>query len=75
MHCTEVLEGKQIIAAEKMWWKSQSVCPPEMIQTSLLGRLQKKSLEHNECFYVASALEWSFIKSPTENINVLIQCF
>ena len=64
-----------VMAAEKMWWKSQSVYPPEMIQTSLLGRLQKKSLEHNECLYVTSALEWSSRKSPTKNVNVLFQCF
>ena len=27
---------------------------PEIIQTSVLGRLQKKSLGHNDCLYVAS---------------------
>ena len=32
MYCTEVLEGKQIMAAEKMWYKSHSAYPPEIIQ-------------------------------------------
>ena len=29
-------------------------CPPEIIQTSLLDRLQKKSLEHSDCLYISS---------------------
>ena len=31
-------------------------CYPEIIQTSTLGRLQKKSLEHSDCLYVASVI-------------------
>ena len=40
---------------KKSWWqKSHCVYPPEMMQNSSLGRLQKKSLEHNSSLYVAS---------------------
>ena len=44
--CAKFLEGKQVMEAEKMWYKSH-VCPPEITQTNLLIRLQKKPLEHN----------------------------
>ena len=33
--------------------KSHRVYPPKIIQTSLLGRLHKKSYEHNDYLYVA----------------------
>ena len=46
--CAKFLEGKQVMEAEKMWYKSH-VCPPEITQTNLLIRLQKKPLEHNDC--------------------------
>ena len=36
------------MVAEKMQQKSHHVYPPEIIQTGLLSRLQKKSLEHND---------------------------
>ena len=59
------------MAAEKMWWKSQSVYPPEMIQTSLLGRLQKKSLEHNEaCMW---HLHWNGV--PGNPPQKMLMCY
>ena len=41
-------DGKQIMAAEKMRQKSHRVYLSEIIQSSSLGRWQKKSLEHND---------------------------
>ena len=38
----KILEGKQIMTAEKLQLKSHCVYPPEIIRTSSLGRLQKK---------------------------------
>ena len=51
--CKIVNKCKQIMLAEKMWWKSHCVYP-EIIQSSLMGRLQEKSLEYNNCLYIAS---------------------
>ena len=48
------VEGKQIMAAEKMQQKPHRVYPPEIIQTNSLGRLQKKLLKYNDCLYAAS---------------------
>ena len=59
---------KQIMTAEKIWQKSHCVYPPEIIQTSMLGRLQKKSLEHNDCLYVTFILQERVRKPPTDNI-------
>ena len=42
------------MTAEKMRRKSHRVYPPDMIQTTSLGRLQKKSLEQEDWLYVAS---------------------
>ena len=40
------------------------------MQTSSMGMLQKKSLEHNDCLYVAaSILQQRVRKSPTDNIS------
>ena len=50
-----------------MQQKSHRAYPPEIIQTSLLGRLQKKSLEHNDCLYAASILEKRVRKPPMDN--------
>ena len=61
-------KGKQITAAENMWKKLHRVYPAEIIQTSSLGRLQKKLLEHNECLYIASVLLRRVRKPPTDNI-------
>ena len=43
-------EGKKIAAAESIWLKSHCVYPHKIIQTSSLGRQQKYSVEHNDCF-------------------------
>ena len=40
----------------------------EIIETSSLGRLQKKSLEHNDCLYVTSISERGVRKPPKENV-------
>ena len=56
-----------MMAAEKMWSKLHSVYPPEIMQTTLLGRLQKKSLQH-DCLYVASLSEQVVRKPPMDKI-------
>ena len=38
------------------------------MQTSSLSRPQKKSLEHSDCLYVASVLQWRVRKPPTDNV-------
>ena len=38
------------------------------MQTFSLGRLQEKSLEHNDCLYLAFVLEWRVRKPPMENV-------
>ena len=43
---------------QKMQQKSTHVYPPEIIKTSSWGRRQKKSLEHNDCLYVAFVSKW-----------------
>ena len=54
----------------KSWWQKRCVrnydayILLEKKQTSLLGRLQKKLLEHNACFYVASVSQWRVSKPP-----------
>ena len=75
MYCAKSLEGRPIIVAEKMQWKSHRVYPPEIIQTSLLGWLQKKSMEHNECLYAASISERSVRKPPTGHASSLQNYF
>ena len=75
MHSAKFLEYKQIITAEKMQQKSYRVYPSEIIQTSSLGRLQKKSFEHNGCLYLASVSERSVRKPPTDNCPSLQNCF
>ena len=52
--CAKVLEDKQIMVAEKRQQNSHCIYHPEIIQTSSMVRMQKKSLEHNDCLYVAS---------------------
>ena len=47
--------------------KSLSIYLPEIIQTRLLGGLQKKSLEHNDCLYVTSVLERRVKKPNSQN--------
>ena len=64
-------EGKQITAAEKIWQKSYCVYPHKTIQTSSLGRQQKNSMEHNDCLYLVSILQWRIRKTPTDNILIL----
>ena len=49
MYCAKFLEGKQIMIVERM-----RAYPPKIIQSSSLGRLQKKSMEDSDCLYVAS---------------------
>ena len=44
------------------------IYPPEIVQTNLLGRLQKKSMEHNNCLYGAYLLQWRVRKLPNGNI-------
>ena len=68
-------EGKKIAAAESIWLKSHCVYPHKIIQTSSLGRQQKYSVEHIDCFYVVSILQWRIIKNPTDNIIILQNCF
>ena len=46
--------------------------PHEIIQTSLLGGLQKNSLEHNDCLYVAPVSQWRIRIPPTGN-NIIPQ--
>ena len=57
-----------MMAAEKMWSKLHCVYSPEIMQTTLLGRLQKKSLQHNDCLYVASLLGQVVRKPPMDKI-------
>ena len=52
--CAKFLKDKQIMVAEKKRQKSHCIYHPEIIQTSSMVRMQKKSLEHNDCLYVAS---------------------
>ena len=68
-------EGKQITVAKKMWQKSHCVYPHKIIQTSSLGRQQKNSMEHNDCLYVVSILQWRIRKTPTDNIIILQNYF
>ena len=75
------------MTAEKMRWKSLRVYPSEIIQTSSLGKLQKKSLEHNDCLYAVSASQQRVRNPPQKTISlvrkitfeqiveVLFQCF
>ena len=69
-----------------MQWKSYCVYPTEIIQTSSLGRLQKKLLEDNDCLYVASVSQqesgtpqqtMSLVLKVTfkQIVKVLFQCF
>ena len=46
--------SQQIMAAEKTQQKIHRVYPPEIIQTSSPGRLQKRPLEHNDCLLICS---------------------
>ena len=55
--------------AEKMWWKSHPLYPHEVIQTSSLGRPQKKSVGHNDCFYVTPVLQWR-VRKPRKDISL-----
>ena len=57
------------MATEKMLYKSLCVYPPEVIQTSWLCRLQKKSLEHNNYLYALSVSEQNVRKLPTDNAS------
>ena len=52
--CAKFLEDKQIMVVEKKGKNSHCIYHPETIQTSSMVRMQKKSLEHNDCLYVAS---------------------
>ena len=63
------------MGAEKMWQKLHHVYPPEIIQASMLSRLQKKPLEHNDCFCVASALQQRVSRPPADNIPSLQNYF
>ena len=77
------LKGKQITTREKMRQKTHRVYPPERLQTSLLARLQKKSLEHNGCFSdrnrESENHQWTIslvCKTDFKQIvEVLFQCF
>ena len=60
------------MASEKTGWKSHCI-HPEIIQTSFLGRLQKKSLEHKDCLYVASVWYWTVRKPQMDNRTTLTQ--
>lgn len=59
------MEVKQIMAAEKMRWKSYCVYPIKITEISSLGKLQEKLMEHNNCFYVASISKWRIRKFTT----------
>ena len=47
----------------------------QIIQSSSLGRQQKNSVEHNDCFYVVSILQWRIRKTSTDNIIILQNYF
>ena len=53
---------------QKRCGRNHIVYLPEIIQTSLLGRLEKKSLEHNDCLYVAYLSQQRVRKPPMDNI-------
>ena len=57
----------------KLWRQKRHAeitsCISSWIQTSSLGRLQKKSLKHNCCLYAASALQRGVRKPPVDNIH------
>ena len=82
LHFPKFLEGKQIMAVDEMQQKSHCVSPPETTQTCSLGRRQKKSVEHNDCLYVASLLLKSH-KTPNGQClqsakllsNKLVKCY
>ena len=48
--------------------KVHCVYPPEIIQTSTLGRFQKKSLDIVTVLYVVYVLQLRVRKPPTDNI-------
>ena len=68
-------ESRQIAAAEKILQKSHYVYPHKIIQTSSLVRQQKNSMEHNDCLYVVSILQWRIRKTPTDIIIILQNYF
>ena len=45
------------IYKEDYIYKSHCIYPPKIIQTSSTGRLQKKSFQYNDCWYVVSILQ------------------
>ena len=53
---------------QQMRQKSHPAYPPEIIQTSSLSKMQKKSLEHNDCLHVVSVSQQRVRKPPTDNI-------
>ena len=55
-----------------MRYKSHRVYPPEIIQTSSLGRLQKKSLEPNDCLY--QRLYWKgVLENPQKTMQLVLK--
>ena len=72
MYCAKILEGKQIMA-EKMY--KSHVVYPQIIQTILLGKLQIKSLEYNDCLYAVSMSKWSIKKPPMDHAPSLQNYF
>ena len=61
--------------AEKILEKLRWVYLPKIIWTSLLGRPQRKSLEHNNYLYVAFMSEQRVRQPPTENVPSLHNYF
>ena len=53
---------------KQLWLQKSHRVFPEIVQTSPLGRLQRKSLKHSNCFYVASISQRRGRKLPTNNI-------
>ena len=66
---------KVIKCRQKRCGRNHIVYSPEIIQTSSLVRLQKKSLEHNDCLHVACLSPWRVRKFPTDNILSLQNYF
>ena len=58
MKCKQFMETKIVyIYKEDYIYKSHCIYPPKIIQTSSTGRLQKKSFQYNDCWYVVSILQ------------------
>ena len=74
----KILEGKQIMMAEKMWQKSHCDSggyTPDIINQLAAQTAENTIFEHNNCLFVAFVSQWRVRKPPTgtENVEGLFQ--